>query len=84
MILIPAYGRRYKDIQDAIQAWESGVDFRIFGGPYCSIRDLDNMKKDFSIIELACGPVSVSEWVKIWDADPLANYVPTTWVEETP
>ncbi len=84
MILIPAYGRRYFSIEEALEQWKSGVDFRIFGGPYCSIRDLENMKKDFSIIELACGPVSVSERVTIWDADPLANYVPTTCVEETP
>ncbi|NIV11918.1 MAG: hypothetical protein GWN62_11780 [Aliifodinibius sp.] len=84
MILIPAYGRRYKDIQDAIQAWESGADFCIANGPYCSIRDFQLMKSENDFIELWASSNWGSEKVTIWDADPLANYVPTTWVKETP
>ena len=83
MILIPAYGRRYKAIQDAIQAWESGVDFKITGGPYCSIRDWPILKNRYYSIEIWID-LEGSQVAKIWDADPLANYVPTTWVEETP
>lgn len=46
LILMPAYGRRYRNNSDALADWNSGKDFRIVGGgPYCSIRDLDSLKR---------------------------------------
>jgi hypothetical protein len=39
LILVPAYGRRYATGEEAIADFEAGKDFRIDGGPYCSIRD---------------------------------------------
>ena len=39
LILNGAYGRLYKSADDAIRDYEAGKDFRIAGGPYCSIRD---------------------------------------------
>lgn len=41
MVLFGAYGRTYETKKDAIRDWEQGLDFKIAGGPYCSIRDLD-------------------------------------------
>lgn len=40
VVLFPAYGRSY-DTHDSMRAdWEAGKDFRIYGGAYCSIRDI--------------------------------------------
>lgn len=39
MNLIPAYGRLYKTEAEALKDWSEGKDFKIYGGPYCSIRD---------------------------------------------
>lgn len=41
VMLQPAYGRKYKTTSEVIEAWRSGKDFKIVGGPYCSIRDVD-------------------------------------------
>ena len=43
--LIPAYGRRYTSIDEARDAWNLGLDFKIRGGPYCSSRDVELLKK---------------------------------------
>ena len=40
LILVGAYGRVYKTKKAAITDWEAGKDFKIQGGPYCSIRDI--------------------------------------------
>ena len=34
-----AYGRKYVTIDAANKDWQSGKDFKILSGPYCSIRD---------------------------------------------
>ena len=41
-----AYGRTYKDWTEAETDWVSGKDFKIVGGPYMSVRDLDRLIKD--------------------------------------
>jgi hypothetical protein len=43
MFLLPAYGRSYKTKQEALSAWNSGKDFQIYRGPYCSKRDIDQL-----------------------------------------
>lgn len=43
MFLVAAYGRSYKTKQQALEAWHSGKDFQIVNGPYCSIRDIEQM-----------------------------------------
>lgn len=44
--LVPAYGRDYINKDDALKDWNDGKDFKISGGgPYCSIRDVEFMKK---------------------------------------
>lgn len=45
-ILLPAYGRPYKSRAETEKDWNDGKDFRIFKGPYCSVRNLESMKKD--------------------------------------
>lgn len=42
--LIPAYGRSYKSKKEAEAHWNAGKDFKIFGGPYCSIRDMNHLR----------------------------------------
>ena len=40
LILFPAYGRTYDNHVSMRTDWEQGKDFRIYGGAYCSIRDI--------------------------------------------
>ena len=47
LVLVPAYGRTYKTKKEALSDWKAGKDFKIKVGPYCSIRDLADMKADF-------------------------------------
>jgi hypothetical protein len=35
-----------KTLGDMKTAWDRGYDFKISGGPYCSIRDISQMKAD--------------------------------------
>lgn len=50
LFLTAAYGRKYNTREQALSAWQSGKDFKIEDGPYCSIRDLDLMRQDFANI----------------------------------
>ena len=45
ILLLPAYGRYYSSEKDMVKDWQNGVDFKVLNGPYCSIRDLDTMKR---------------------------------------
>ena len=53
--LVPAYGRKYKTKHDAVKDWQAGKDFLIDGGPYCSIRDIDNMRNQFQNVYIDYG-----------------------------
>lgn len=44
--LYGAYGREAN-----LKDWLEGLDFRILGGPYCSIRDVPTMAKQFDVLE---------------------------------
>ena len=48
----PAYGRKYKNIDEALIDWNRGKDFIIFNGPYCSKRNLDLMIKEYGKVVL--------------------------------
>lgn len=50
MTLMPAYGRLYNTSEEAVEAWKSGSDFKIVGGGYCSIRDLEYLKNHCSTL----------------------------------
>lgn len=45
-VLLPAYGRAYLTIDQTVREWKKGKDFKIYGGPYCSIRNEGEMKRD--------------------------------------
>ena len=46
-----AYGRPTR-----MEDWRSGKDFKIVGGPYCSNRDIEEIKKEgFQILEFTQG-----------------------------
>ena len=44
LILKGAYGRHYATKEQALTDWKAGKDFKIVGGPYCSIRDVATLK----------------------------------------
>ena len=45
VFLEPAYGRKYASEDLALKDWHGGKDFKFVGGPYCSVRDRDVIKK---------------------------------------
>ena len=78
MILLPAYGRKYKSKEAALLDWHSGKDFMVRNGCYyCSIRDFDNMKADFDIIDIAYFHKNKMHTVRVWQ-HPLAGI--TTYI----
>lgn len=46
LVLLPAYGKQYKDAEECLKDWNAGRDFQICGGPYCSDRDIPSIKAD--------------------------------------
>ena len=50
LFLTAAYGRKYTSREQAVKDWQAGKDFKIDDGPYCSIRDIELMRKEFSNI----------------------------------
>lgn len=53
VILIPAYGRSYKDHAEMQTDWLLGKDFKILHGPYTSIRDYWELADQFGLIMLS-------------------------------
>lgn len=43
--LKPAYGRSYETVELLMKDWNEGKDFMIIRGPYCSIRNVEQMKE---------------------------------------
>lgn len=43
MYLTAAHGRQYELAESVRADWEDGKDFKIYQGPYCSIRDSNRM-----------------------------------------
>lgn len=52
MIIIPAYGRQYLSAKEALQDWFDGKYFKLYNGPYCSVRDIELLKEKFSEVHL--------------------------------
>ncbi len=48
VLLRAAYGRKYQTKKSAIHDWESGLDFKISGGGYCSIRDVKLLQDNYT------------------------------------
>ena len=49
LVLTPAYGKQYKTVNDMLNSWKSGTDFKVHKGPYCSIRDFPNKQVNIRI-----------------------------------
>ena len=52
LILVPAYGRTYADSAAVKEDWLDGRDFKIAGGPYTSIRDIELLNDDFGTVAI--------------------------------
>jgi hypothetical protein len=50
--LVPAYGRKYNSQSEALADWEAGKDFKIYGGPYTSIRDESQLLEEYNFIDI--------------------------------
>ena len=48
LIIVPAYGRKYASEQAVATDWNSGKDFKVFRGPYISIRDIEAIRGSYS------------------------------------
>ena len=45
IILVPAYGRKYKTATDAVHDYHTGKDFKLMHtGQYCSCRDFEGVE----------------------------------------
>jgi hypothetical protein len=47
IFLQPAYGRSYATAEQVLKDWKAGKDFKILHGPYCSIRDREDMLQHY-------------------------------------
>jgi hypothetical protein len=52
LMIMPAYGRQYKTSEEAKADWNAGKDFKIVGGPYLSIRDINSLKDKYTSVWL--------------------------------
>ena len=52
VVIVAAYGRKYSTKEAALKDWNAGKDFRVFDGPYCSIRDLPKLKASSPTVHL--------------------------------
>lgn len=52
LVLVPAYSRVYKSSYEMLLDWKAGKDFKVFRGTYCSIRDIEYLRKDASQVVL--------------------------------
>ena len=64
MYLVPAFGQVYPNSTAMHEAWKQGKSFRIVGGPYTSIRDLEQLRHESSSITL-CDPRSEIKDVRV-------------------
>lgn len=49
VLMLAVYSKSRKigmSTEDLLKAWNEGEDFKIIGGPYCSIRDKEQFIKD--------------------------------------
>ena len=52
LLICPAYGRAYGTLSQLQKAWHEGLDFKIVGGPYTSIRDKEMMLNDYHEVRI--------------------------------
>jgi hypothetical protein len=62
---VPAYGRQYPTIKEAMYDWDLGKDFRVYpGGYYLSKRDVESAKTQYETGKLMLPNLGVS--LQIW------------------
>ena len=81
LTLRPAYGRRVASMTGLEKMWKDGCDFKIDGGPYTSIRDLETLQAmaDSVIVTGSNADDSEVYTFTVW-ADRMAKIVPTTYI----
>jgi len=52
LILCPAWGVTYGTLSQLQKGWHEGKDFKIIGGPYTSIRDIEKLLKDYPEVRI--------------------------------
>ena len=66
LLLMPAYGRDYEDIQSLLIDWREGKDFKLLSGPYCSSRDINLMKEDgYTTVQFVFNKFTKTHWIEI-------------------
>lgn len=56
MVLRPAYARTYTRKEQALEAWNAGLDFQSYNGPYTSKNESDTLKAmGYSSVEIRYG-----------------------------
>lgn len=55
LILVPAYGKTYATKEAMLADWQKGIDFRVVGDGYASIRDIEALRQQSSTVNL-CEP----------------------------
>ena len=59
LVVMPAYGRQYNSRDEVVRAWKSGSDFKVVGGPYCSVRDVAKLGCSSVWIDLVTSMIRV-------------------------
>jgi hypothetical protein len=69
LTIVPAYGRKYATRDFLLADWAGGKDFKIFDGPYLSIRDVPKLRAagytHLHIISNAASPEYFTEQVEL-------------------
>lgn len=66
LLIVPAYNRKYGSYEEAISDWEEGYDFKVTGGPYLSIRDMDEIKKNWDGISIQLVNINLTRKIEEW------------------
>ena len=73
IILQPAYGRKYKTVEEILTDWFDGKDFKIERGPYTSSRDYWDLTNQFGLVMLLLNNHLVQAPEPEYEADPEIN-----------
>ena len=50
--LVPTYGRVYSTEEEVLADWNKGLDFKVYGGPYTSIRDIEGLVEEYVTVRV--------------------------------
>lgn len=64
--LYPApWRKKLQNASELLQDWQQGKDFKIKNGPYCSIRDLEHLRENFSRIFIVCNHINYYSYLEV-------------------